>query len=432
MANSRVTTESIGPKKTSMLILITAIFLAILYLPGNEREDDFAKSAQIVAETLKFLGEEKLADRFLTDIRLKRVKVGKLGTAENATTGTNNLLGVGANEMTLDDAILVLGRSERLWKKKKYDSPLNYLAWAETIVHEYVHMDQKDPQNVPKFEDPAYLHIAQTHVRWFNRLNQLFETIAANEQDPQKKAIKLHGLRRILVSLDMLQGPFKEAVEKKIKDHSLNAHLKFANIGLDSRIGGTIRQIDAELKATETEIATAGKHKASPAVKNSKMDSTTGQTGWHREGPPAIEKAINKPDACYPSSTLDISDGVATGTREWRDCSNATKCSGTYVGKVTWTPPPAYMQPGKDVNFTATVGTTARNTCGSRNFGSWMVIKLNGGTFVQSGESQYSGPPKATGTFTALPGKSGDKLVIEVLLQASSLNGKVIYSYVYR
>ena len=61
-----------------------------------------------------------------------------------------------------------------------------------------------------------------------------------------------------------------------------------------------------------------------------------------------------------------------------------------------------------------------------------MVIKLNGATFVAAGESQYSGPPKATGKFSAPSGQPGAKLSIEVHLQAASVNGKAIYSYIYR
>jgi len=421
--------ESSKPVGTVMsLWLLTACVLGGRWLPASSPDDEFNRSVQIIVETLNFLGEEELANQLLIDVKEKRVILGRLDSGQNAQTGTRNLLGIGENEMTLDDDVLALGRSEKLWKKKKFESALNYLSWAETIDHEYVHMKQTDPKNLPKFEDPAYLHIAKTHVRWFNRLYKMFAMIADDEKDLKVKTIKLRGLKGIMTQLYALQGTFKESVDAKIQDHTLNPHLPFANKGLDVLIQSALKQIDAELKTTEAQLA-SGKT-GTPADTTS--PPPVNRPGWHQDGAPHIEKTIPEPDACYPSASLDITTGAATGTRAWVDCSNATKCSGSYVGKVTWTNPPAFMEPGQAIRLDATAGTTAQNTCGYRNFSSWVAVKLNGSTVVNAGESKYSGPPQATGTLTVPVGQPGARLTIEVILHAASLSGKVVYSYVYR
>ncbi len=230
------------------------------------------------------------------------------------------------------------------------------------------------------------------------------------------------------------QNRYNEYVRQH-PDHPVDRSGSEANIAI-GRVEILDRLLDSHrrrLESIEKKMAKAGTIKTGATSKTATTVSIPGQPGWHRDGAPKTEKTLPQADACYPSSTLDISDGAATGIREWAECpGNPPKCTGTYVGSVTWSPPPAYLQPGKEVEITATAGTKANNTCGSRNFGSWLQIKLNGSNIVLAGESQYTGPPRATGKFTAPQGKPGDRMVIEVILQAASLNGKVHYTFVYR
>lgn len=443
-----------GHRIALVTVLLAMGFLFAPRLPARSQtpvggNDAFDTSVGIIVETLDFLDQRDETGRtgqtgqtvpkgqkprLLSARLLEDIKAGKITVRDLSGKGVN--AETGENDITLDDGVLELARGERLWRAKKFDTnvTLEYLGWAETIVHEYYHLDQTNPDQVPRFEDPAYQYVARMHVRWYNRLAGEKLKQAEAEKDPATRAAALRQLRGILGQLLSAQSAFKEAVKGEIDKRHLNAHLSFANAGLEARLRKLLPRVDAAIKAADAAAAKAKTTSSKPAASvapTTTTTTTTVQTGWRLDGSPQIKKSLPTPDACYLSATLDISDGAATGVRAWTDaCSNISKCSGTYVGNVTWTKPPAFLTPGQTVRIDATAGTTAQNTCGYKNFGSSVWLTLNGGTFVQAGESQYTGPPKASGTFTVPAAPAGGRLTIEVHIQAASLSGSVVYSYV--
>jgi hypothetical protein len=161
-------------------------------------------------------------------------------------------------------------------------------------------------------------------------------------------------------------------------------------------------------------------------------DTTTQNQGrgWYLVGSPEIYKnPFNKEDCSYFGFRLTVSDGSAVGSRSWKDCSNQTKCSGTYTGSATWTKPPAYMEPGSKISFAGNARTTANNTCGYRNMSSAVTVKINGGILLEVIESRS---PSGSAVYTVPKGSPGSKLVIEVSPQTASLYARVTYTYVYK
>ena len=148
--------------------------------------------------------------------------------------------------------------------------------------------------------------------------------------------------------------------------------------------------------------------------------------GWYLEGPPIIEKSRFVDNEFYFGQKISISDGSASGTVNWSDGS---KCGGTYVGSVTWTPPPSLMLPGSKINFSMTAKTTVNNTCGSRSIDSFGWIKAEGVTIVKALEASS---PAAGGTYTVPPGSPGRKLQMWATAKVANLNGTVSYNYVYK
>lgn len=148
--------------------------------------------------------------------------------------------------------------------------------------------------------------------------------------------------------------------------------------------------------------------------------------GWHLEGPPIIEKSRFVDNEYYFGQKLSISDGSASGTVNWSDGS---KCGGTYVGSVTWTPPPSFMLPGSKINFSMTAKTTVNNTCGSRSIDSFGWIKAEGVTIVKALEERS---PSASGTYTVPTGSPGQKMQMWATVKVANLNGTVSYNYVYK
>jgi uncharacterized Zn-binding protein involved in type VI secretion len=152
--------------------------------------------------------------------------------------------------------------------------------------------------------------------------------------------------------------------------------------------------------------------------------------GWYMDGAPVFQKnAYPKADCSYFGFNLSVSDGSATGSQSWKDCSTTTsKCGGTYTGTVTWTPPPSFMKPGSTVNFTVSQKTSAQNTCGDRGIGSWGALKVDGSTVVP-GDSRV---PTGSGTYTVRTGSAGAKMSIQVSLSVANLVGSATYNYIYR
>jgi len=153
-------------------------------------------------------------------------------------------------------------------------------------------------------------------------------------------------------------------------------------------------------------------------------------TGWYMDGAPFIQKNPLKDTAAYFGKKLSISDGSASGSQSWKE--DVSKCSGTYTGSNTWTPPPSFMQPGSKINFTASAKTTAQNTCGSLSIGSACSLKVEETYIVRAADSVPTVPPSATGTYTVRTGSPGSKMAVVVNVYAANLVGYVTYNYTYK
>jgi len=150
--------------------------------------------------------------------------------------------------------------------------------------------------------------------------------------------------------------------------------------------------------------------------------------GWYVEGQPVIEKENFVNDKCYFQQSLNITNGSASGSVTWSDCDGG-KCGGTYTGSMTWTLPPAYMQPGTKINFSMTAKTSVSNNCGSRSIGSGGWIKAEGTTIVKAIDETS---PSASGTYMVPNGAAGQKLQMWATIQVANLHGTVYYNYVYK
>lgn len=146
---------------------------------------------------------------------------------------------------------------------------------------------------------------------------------------------------------------------------------------------------------------------------------------WYLDGQPVIEGIADKDREGYFGHKLTITNGSASGTESWSD----GKCGGTYTGSMTWTPPPAFMQPGSTINFSMTAKTTVQNTCGSRSIGSGGWLKAEGTTIVKAIDESS---PSASGTYTVPKGSPGSKLQMWVTVGVANQHGIVYYNYVYK
>ena len=146
--------------------------------------------------------------------------------------------------------------------------------------------------------------------------------------------------------------------------------------------------------------------------------------GWYLQGEPVITKdeEIDLPP-CYTGRTVTVTNGEGHGS-----VTNSAECFkegyGTFSSDVTWTPPPAYMKPGKDTSFSMTFTSPDENPTGG-------AIKADGGTIVEGSSRNLNG--KSTATYTVPDGSPGDELEIYTsFVMISGLHGYVNYNYKYQ
>lgn len=235
--------------------LAVLFFIPCLQALADESRQDTAIT--MVAKTLGRLGEKDLAKRFLDDyFNNGQVKIEALGgEGVNAETGPEGLFGSGKNVMTLDDSILKQADMKRIWEKRPYSKALDTVGWAVTVYHEYIHMDQKNPQNIPRDEDPAWQETDRAIARWCERLRNELDNLK-NEPASGMKGDKLQELEDILLHLQSQSGLFKEAVPRNIRDGKLSDGLTWEYPGLGTRINGIIQDVRAEIARNKSALQT--------------------------------------------------------------------------------------------------------------------------------------------------------------------------------
>ena len=139
-----------------------------------------------------------------------------------------------------------------------------------------------------------------------------------------------------------------------------------------------------------------------------------------------IKKNEYKDNDCYFGFRFSVADGSAAGSQSWRDCTNASSCSGTYSTRITWRKPPPYLAPGKSVPMSATVKKSERNTCGSRGIISGLDI-FGPGLKLDAGDT-----PTVNKDWTVPTGSPGQKFSLRIVVTAAGLQGELWYTYIYK
>ncbi len=138
------------------------------FTPTRLDDADAAKTIQVIAQSLKRFGEGALADRLIADFKAKKVSftetdAGTIASVEGTGEPSANKLKFLSNwengHRTIDPA-----HPYRL--PRGQDKAFDLVQMSLTVVHEYVHMDQKSPQGSPKFEDPAWRRTEEALISW--------------------------------------------------------------------------------------------------------------------------------------------------------------------------------------------------------------------------------------------------------------------------
>lgn len=172
--------------------------------------------AHRVAEFLRRMGRTETADRFEQDIGAGRVKFGALDPGTNGQTG-RWVANAGANGTEYSNGML-----NQLRPTTPDSSPV-LIGWAITVEHEYVHMGQRSPDQVPAFENPAWSHSLDVGQSWMRKTMLEMGELERTPDSPEKSA-RLKELTDLMAGLreahnDTISG-IREGIAGKTIDPS--------------------------------------------------------------------------------------------------------------------------------------------------------------------------------------------------------------------
>lgn len=197
-------------------------------------------SVRWIARTLERLGEKTLAKRFLQDYAVnKRVSFGDLGGDANAETGRG---WSGNNELTIDSSFLKIADLERTYAKRPYGAQSILVSAAVTIFHEYQHMDQTRPRNVPRFEDPAWQATDAALNRWVRALQTEIEA-TLKQPASAARAQKLAEIGDLMRQLKVEITALKDAIRTNEGNGTLSKGLKWSFADTSSRIAAAQKRL---------------------------------------------------------------------------------------------------------------------------------------------------------------------------------------------
>jgi len=397
------------------VLAVLSLMHCLQALADETRQD---KAIMMVAKTLERLGEKKLAKRFLDDyFNNGRVKINALGEGVNAETGPG-AFGFGENVMTLSNSILSVVDMKRIWEKRPYHEALNTVGWAVTVYHEYIHMGQKNPKNIPRDEDPAWQETDKAIARWSERLKNELDNLK-NQPASNVKVDNLQELEDILKHLKSQTFLFKEAVPRNISEGKLSDGLTWEYPTLLTKIDGIIQDVQSEITRNKNALQTAS-------------SSSGCGSGWNLQSVTTADVKVDKDNDAYWNHKYTLSDGNGSGSYCWKDSYN----SGSVSFKCSWSGLSSTLQPGTKVPVVFKLSTSANQTGGYRNVGNWLFLKVNGrkiGDDVKNNGSTDNLPPPKTEKreFDVPTGNDGDVMEVLISYHNGAGWGNIIYKYVY-
>lgn len=169
----------------------------------GQKPSDAAHSVELVAKTLERFNESVLADRFRADFATNRVRFDETEAGTNASvTGTG---GPETNVLHLPPSMAELHKRVKPDRPYNPNSSVDLVGLSLTLVHEYVHMDQQNPDMTPEFEDPAWRKTEEALVRWSGKIAGELDMAATASKSPDRTA-KLQELADLLRLLRSASG----------------------------------------------------------------------------------------------------------------------------------------------------------------------------------------------------------------------------------
>jgi len=160
------------------------------------------------------MGQGPTATRFTQDVDRGRTGFGKLESGVGGETGLNNKHLSPYNTMTINNEI-----NSQVNAKTPFNDVL-LIGWALTVEHEYVHMDQKDPGQVPKDENPAWAHTLDVCQGWMREVRSEMVNVDMQPDSPGKAST----LRDLAKLMDGLRQAHNVSISSGVKEGINDTH----------------------------------------------------------------------------------------------------------------------------------------------------------------------------------------------------------------
>lgn len=177
-------------------------------------------------------------------------------------------------------------------------------------------MNQKNPTETSKFENPAWQKTNKTLVKWYDEIAKEFKKVK-KEKPSAEKAKKLQELGDLMGQFRSQFTSLYEGIEAKTKSGVLSNNQKWKAPGLTSKdftaLGtGAGTAVDTQIGLIEAEIKANAAAMAAPAP-------TKGTT---KKGDHPVVKAVNGPGSLVGPGpftfSIDVSGGNPPYTYEWK------------------------------------------------------------------------------------------------------------------
>ncbi len=232
------------------IITLVILLISLMGITASSPQTPSSDTTiRYIARSLDRFGEKAVAQRLLKDYFLEnRVSLQPLDSNEENAYVTQD--DSGRNVMVITDNALEIARSEKLIAKRPYHSGSSLLTWTLTVYHEYIHMDQIEPETIPKFEDPAWQATDKAIERWTKMLDTELAAALAKPVSATRKE-EVQQILDATVALKSELGTFDNDVLNGVKNGILSPGQKWTYL----KSLANLRDLEKKAKAGMTAIA---------------------------------------------------------------------------------------------------------------------------------------------------------------------------------
>lgn len=264
-------------RRHARLMALIAATLAVVGLPTTsaaQKSDERLRTGQApetrlrelplsvrnVAATLRAMGRDDVADQMTSDFQRGRIQLGDPGSRAitappviipGVTNRSHNVMTLEARQLEVEC------NTYRTDQNPVQDGTMN---WALTVVHEYVHMGQDNPQQEPRHENAGWWQAIHENESWMRRV--MSQTSAAEKMpNSPEKIARLRELNRQLELLQGVQVGTVNSLQSEISEGHVGRDVDWPTVdGGSTRDPGVIvqrsrRLIDTHIQNTRTTIA---------------------------------------------------------------------------------------------------------------------------------------------------------------------------------